>query len=379
VACFTLPDGRRVQVSTHTSDQQEALVKANTYEQTSRLARKRRLDEATARRVLRQIALAGGHEADEVLRLREYLEEQRRLLGHQHKDRTLERYTYALDHFRDEGGLADLPLHAVTPARAVEWRDKLVAEGLSPSTVNHQLGVLRRAFRAAVQKEWLERNPFQDLTIAGARKRRQKRQPFTFAMFEQLLNATAGEAQKPQPALEHAAEWHRLILLGGYTGQRRTDCVQIVGGAVNLPRGVVKFWRGKNQDWLEVPIHPALRPELVRAIKKHGKGKLLPHLAALPLTGRTSVSDVFRQQVLPLIGIDQPYEKSEGPRKLAPYSFHSLRHALSTWLNQAGVSDVDRMRLVGHADRGVSQGYTHADLKQARRALGKIPRAKGKP
>lgn len=371
-ACFTLPNGERKQVSTHTEDKNEAQQKALMYENTSRLAKKQRLDEATTRRVLQQIALAAGHTGMEVLTLRDFLKEQRAQLGHLHKGRTLERYHYALDHFRDGGGLADGPLHAVTPARAVEWREKLVAEGLAPSTINHQLGTLRRAFVPAMQKEWIEKNPWDGLAIKGAKKRRQKRQAFTFGMFEQLLQVTAAKGCQ----LDHAAEWHLLILLGGYTGQRRTDCVQLAGEAVDLKRGVVRFWRGKNKDFKEVPIHPALRPDLVQAIERQGKGRLLPALAALPLTGRKSVSDVFRQRVLPLIGVVQPYAKSEGARTLAPYSFHSLRHALSTWLNAAGVSDTDRMEIVGHADREVSQGYTHAGLKQARRAMRKIRTAK---
>lgn len=378
VACFTLPNGKRRQVSTHTEDKDEALLKAQIYEKTSKLARKKRLDESTARRVLQQIGLAAGHDgAGEVLRLRDYLTEQRALLGHMHKGRTLERYQYALDHLRDDSGRADDALHEFSPARAVEWQEHLLAEGLAPATINHQLSTLRRAWTAAVQKEWVERNPWDGLRIAGAKKKRQKRQPFTFAMFEALLQKTAA---KDCP-LEHAAEWHLLILLGGYTGQRRTDCVQLTGQAVDMKRGVVRFWRAKNRDFKEVPIHPALRPELAMALHKHGTGKLLPALAALPPTGRRSVTDIFRQQVLPLIGIVQPYEKHAGEEKrrartLAPYTFHSLRHALSTWLNAAGVSDPDRMEIVGHTDAGVSHGYTHAGLRQAKRALRKIPTAK---
>jgi integrase len=378
VACFTLPNGQRKQVSTHTEDEHEALLKANIYEKTSLLAKKKRLDESTTRRVMRQIELAAGHDgAGEVMRLRDYLKEQRELLATQHKGRTLERYQYALDHLRDDSGQGDQALHEFTPARAVEWKERLMAEGLAPATINHQLSTLRRGWTAAVQKEWVDRNPWADLRIAGAKKKRQKRQPFTFAMFEQLLAATVAT----KCPLEHAAEWHLLILLGGYTGQRRTDCVQLAGSAVDLKRGVVRFWRSKNKDFKEVPIHASLRPELMKAVQKRGQGKLLPALAALPPTGRKSVTDVFRQQVLPLIGIVQPYEKHTGDevrraRTLAPYSFHSLRHALSTWLNAAGVSDRDRMEIVGHTDAGVSQGYTHAGLRQAKRALRKIPKTR---
>lgn len=376
VCCFTLPNGERAQVSSHTKDKQEALLKALTYERTSSQAKKKRLDEATTRRVLQQIALAAGHDNTEGLTVKDYLDEQIQLLPHMHKDRTLESYTHALEHFRDDSGLAAEPLHVVKPARAVDWKDALVKEGLHPATINHQLGTLRRAFEPAVTKEWLDRNPFDGVLMPGAKKKRQHRHAFSFQQFEALLNATAAEARKKEPAIEHAAEWQLLIRLAGYSGQRRTDCTQLTGDQVNLARGVLKFWRRKNKNWLDVPIHAALRPALAAAVKAHGKGKLMPALAALPPTGRTSVSDLFRQRVLPLIDIVQPYGKAGEGRKIAPYSFHSLRHALSTWLNDAGVSDADRRGLVGHADRDVSLGYTHTGLQHAKRALGKVPTAK---
>lgn len=373
VCCFTLPNGDRSQVSSHTEDKDEAMQKALTYERTSAIAKKQQLDEATARRVLKQIALAAGHDNSEGLTVKAFLEQQIALLKHQHKGRTLERYQYALEHYRDAGGLANQPLHQVRPARAVEWRDALQAEGLSKSTVNHQLSTLRRAFNAAVIKELLDKNPWSGLTLAGSKKSRQRRDAFTFKQFEALLDATAAAAKKRPTTLEHAWEWHRLILLAAYSGQRRNDCVQLTGAQINLDRGVTKFWRGKNKDWFEVPIHPALRPMLADAIERHGKGKLFPALAALPTTGRRSVTDLFRQRVLPLIGIVQPYNTGGTGRKIAALSFHSLRHSLSTWLNDEGVSDVDRMRVVGHKDRDVSQGYTHAGLEHAKRAMEKVP------
>lgn len=226
-----------------------------------------------------------------------------------------------------------------------------------------------------VQKEWLTKNPWENLSIANANKTAQKRDAFTFTQFEALLAATSA----PAVALKHAEEWHRLVCVGGYTGQRKTDCVQLTGEQVDLARGVIRFARRKNKDVREVPIHPSLRPALVSAIEQQGKGKLLPALAALPPRGRRSVSDAFRLKVLPLIGVDQPFGPAGKARTLAPLSFHSLRHALSTWLNDAGVSDVDRMEIVGHKDRQVSQGYTHAGLKNARKALAKVPRLGRKP
>ena len=46
---------------------------------------------------------------------------------------------------------------------------------------------------------------------------------------------------------------------------------------------------------------------------------------------------------------------------------------LSTVLNSVGVSEETRMRIVGHADRRVSAGYTHAAFADAVRALEMLP------
>lgn len=369
VACFTLPNGERKQVSTHTADANEALMKANAYEQASRMARKQRLDETTARRVLQQIALAAGQPGTGGLTVRHYLEEQIALLAHQYKGRTLERYRYALEHFRDHGGLDLQPLHAVRPALAVAWREALQREGLSKATINHQLGTLRRAFAPALSREWLDRNPWEGLALAGVRKGRVRRQALGFEQLQALVTAVRASEL---PARE---EWHDLILTAAYSGQRRNDCLRLEAAQVDLKRNVLRFWRGKSKDWHEMPLHKTLRPVLAARLRTH-TGRLFPTLAALPATGRRSVSDVFRQRVLPLIGIVQPYGKAAAGRQIAPLSFHSLRHGLSTWLNTAGVSDVDRAQLVGHADAEVSRGYTHAGLQEARRALAKVPKVK---
>ncbi|PXA03989.1 hypothetical protein DDZ13_08050 [Coraliomargarita sinensis] len=54
------------------------------------------------------------------------------------------------------------------------------------------------------------------------------------------------------------------------------------------------------------------------------------------------------------------------------YSFHSLRHSYSTWLNEAGFSETDRMRIVGHADKKVSQKYTHAQIETVQENLKRL-------
>lgn len=376
VACFTLPNGTRKQVSTHTTDEKEAMQIALSYEKAGSLARQKRLTDTSARRVVREIAASAGYAlAGSDLRLGEFLDQQWNVFGTKYRGRTLERYRHALKNLRENCALASRPLTEFTRNDAADWRDKLIADALSPRTVNHQLGVVQAVFQEAATRGIIEGNPFLGVKLKNSRKSQQQREPFTFEQFADLVT-TLGLADCP---VEHAAEWRLLVLLAGYTGQRKSDCVGLKAETVNMRRGVIGFWRSKNNDWHEVPLHPALARELAPVVTRiDGAGALFPNLAALPPRGRNSISDQFRLKVLPLVGIVQPYMKPElGQRRrnLAKLSFHSLRHSLSSWLNAAGVSDVDRMALVGHDDAQVSRGYTHAGLENAKRAIALIPEA----
>lgn len=373
VACFRLPNGKRKQVSTHTTDKKEAQQIALSYEKAASLAEARALNETTARAVVQEIAaLAGYKMAQGRITVAEHFNAIIAAPAPNLRERTVERYGYALRHFRDGSGLADRQLFEVQRTHALAWRDSLIAEGLSPSSVNSQLGTVRLAFAQAIESGYIDRNPFDGVRVKGARRMAQRREAFTFEQFSSLVNAL-GLADCP---VEHAHEWRLLVLLAGYTGQRRGDLVALKADAVNLQRGVIGFWRSKNADRHEVPIHPALHRELAKRLAEVPAGApLFPELTKLRTRGRESISDQFRQTVLPIIGIVQPYQHSSGQRKrvLAPLSFHSLRHSLSSWLNAAGVSDVDRMKVVGHADKAVSFGYTHAGLENAKRAIALVP------
>jgi integrase len=374
---FTLPNGQQKLMSSKLTDPNQALQVALSYERASTMARQKKLTDRTARKVLREIQLLAGIETLDGESAASFLQRRKEALKVRFRDgRTLERYHDVLDRWlKGNPVLAQEAIGAISRKDATDWRDHLLAVPLSPSTVNHHLITLTREFKEAKLQELITENPWEGVRVANAKKQRQHRRAFTWAHFTALLETTAAGAQEP---VQDAAEWHLFIKIAGYMGQRRGDNARLQADQIDTQRRVVRFWRSKNKDWLEVPIHPALLPDLEAACKRHPTGPLLPALAARPKTGRTSLSDEFRQTILPRIGIVQPYnvnQERQG-RKLAPYSIHSLRHALSTWLNEAGVSDVDRMRLVGHADRDVSQNYTHTGLEQAHRAIARLPKLK---
>lgn len=386
-ACFVLPTGhtdgkgrailRRVQRSTGLTDRERALQVAITYERAARAAVEKRWVESSARRFLAEINALAGVRVAEVepanVFLRRWVNGRKSSLA----KASFERYEGVVEAFilflGDEAGV---PILDVTPLKIAGFRDAETAAGKTPSTVNKSLMVLRQAFAEAQVLLGLDRNPADELNVKNAKKARQKRRAFTFDQFRLLVDRTSPDYRNPDAGnyKDYALDpdWRTLVMLCGYTGGRQQEVAQLRWEQVDLKGRRLTLVRTKTSDEHWLPIHPALQAHLeARWADKGRSQQVLPYLSTLQ---RRRISNAFRVQILPRIGIKQEYANRGGKgRTLAEYSVHSLRHSLSTWLEDAGVSEMMRMRIVGHEDEGVSRGYTHTELTRAAAEMAKVP------
>lgn len=368
---------RRVQRSTHTTDKGRAQQLAISYERAALLAAEKRWTERSAQQLLSEIQAIVGIQVGEVQKTDEFLNQWLAA-----KQRTLAPKSFLnfkgiigdfLEFLGERRGAA---LIDMTPGVLARFRDAELAAGKSPTTVNKAMSVLGQAFEEAVAQCLLSKNPAQGLRVKGADRKAQKRRPFTFQEFQQLLQLTDRDAVSRHETPIHP-DWHTFILVAGYTGGRQQEVANLTWSQIDFTSGTIAVRRSKNGDIHTMPMHPSLSAHLAERKKaKRGEGQQLvvPHLAGL---AERRLSRIFRDAILPRIGILQPYaertaEKGVG-RKLAALSIHSLRHSLATWLCAAGVSEMMRMRLVGHEDENVSRNYTHTELLQAAAEMAKIP------
>jgi integrase len=358
-ACITLPGGRRKQISTGLSDPDDARQFAIHLEKTGRRASQRQaLPVKQAKKILNEIAaIFGGSLEDETISQAVYritpMQNTGNARSDQRRKQVLEMFLAYLGERKNE------PAAEIGPSDILGFRDQELKRGLSPNTVNVFLAYLSGLFSQLKLEEKVTSNPVDGTRIKGAKKQASKRKAFSLKQFEQLLEKTSGE-------------WRSLILLAGLTGQRKEECLSLKWGDVDFKKSVISFTRTKNKDVHQVPIHPLLLKELQARVDLPGK-RLFPKLSKLPKTGRESVSDLFRNEILPKIGIVQKYGGAKGDgRVTAEYAFHSLRHSLSTWLAEAGVSEDQRMQIIGHEDRAINRGYTHASAQSFASLLGKV-------
>lgn len=384
-ACYKLPTGKtglngkpiykRIQRTTGTDDKARALQAAIGYEQAAVAAATGKWNDDSAKKFLNEISAITHLKLVSREPVNAFLHRWLTLRASTLAQASAMRYDSIL-----AGFLAFLDMRAnaaigdVTVAQVAGFRDKLLKDGLHPNTVNKSLMVLGQVFAEAQTQGLIDRNPARGLNVKGAAKRRQHRRAFTFEQFRALVAALdpdrtdAGWMHK-----ELRRDWQLFVLLAGYTGGRQQELARLRWEQVDLRKGVLTLARSKTGDTHWLPVHSALRSALEATPKEARTGFVLPLLAERQ---RRHISNDFRRLILPRIGIEQPFavhEQQTQGRTLAPYSIHSLRHSLATWLAAAGIEESMRMRLIGHEDAEINRGYTHANAEQVAAAMAKVP------
>jgi integrase len=175
------------------------------------------------------------------------------------------------------------------------------------------------------------------------------------------------------------AQWRGLILLGFYTGARIGDLSCLRWGNVDFEHRTLRFVPEKTRKLkpraLVVPMHDVVRDYLLSMPSADDeRAHVFPALAAKRVGGKTGLSKGFLH-IMETSGVSSGLtgtRKGKG-RRCARRSFHSLRHTFTSLQANAGVSKELRMKLTGHSDEGVHEGYTHLDLPALRKGVDVLP------
>lgn len=363
-ACFTLPDGRRVQRSTKLRDRKPALKLALEWEE----AAANRITEAQARRVLSDIHEIIHGQPLETPTLTTYVAQWLARKTGEVAEVTRLSYKSATDDLTEFlGAKASQPIHHTTPATIASWRDN-AARRASPRTANNKLKIVRVLFQAAWRDGLLSENPA--AKVSSLRVGEGTRRPFTLAELKDILR--------------HAStEWHGMILFGLYTGQRLKDIASLTWANADTERGEIRLQTSKTGRNQRIPMARALRAYLSELPSADAKtAPLFPK--AHPLSQKAGGSSVLSQQFYGIL-VDAGLAKErppkrhgkgigrDAPRERNEVTFHSLRHTATSLLKNAGVSEAVARDIIGHESAEISRHYTHVDEEVKRRAIELLP------
>jgi integrase len=334
---------------------------ARTWEKAAEEARGLRLTEARAREVISELMQSVGGERLSVFTLEQWLEHFVRQKKKSRADATAKRHEQMMREFMAFlGSRAKLNIAAITSKDVAEFRERRIALGLAPATVNVDVAILSAAFNAALRQGHITVNPC--LAIERLKNKPQRKGVFSPEQVAALLKTAEGD-------------WRGLILLAFYSGQRLLDCANLRWRDVDLVSEIktIRFAVRKTGAEVVTVIHPALEDYLLSLpAAKSDDAFLFPSLAECKAGLLSKQFGELMEQAR--IERSLIRERNKSGRSVSSLSFHSLRHSFSSILANAGVSEERRMALTGHTTRDVHQKYTHHQLEQLRDAIAVLPR-----
>ena len=261
------------------------------------------------------------------------------------------------------------------------------------STYNTRVCILREIFRTLAKKAGLEEDPWEGVRLRPDDSH--SRRELTMEELKRLLDA----------AKKNGAEWHKLMLIGIYTGLRLGDCCRLDWSQINIAQGVIQLvpqkTRRHHQRLVTIPIHPALGRALISGEAEsfplqdkdgslHSEaegipvglrllhtqslhsGPVLPMIAEMYARSRWQVSHelsrIFRAANI------QTSVRLEGRHRRTPEAtFHSLRHTFVSFAANAGVPLHIVQSIVGHESTAMTRHYYHENLAALKSAVAAIP------
>jgi integrase/recombinase XerD len=269
------------------------------------------------------------------------------LLAARRAPRTVDAYR------RDLAGLAAHTGRSPATASAAEiesWLADLRARGLSPATIARRAAAARTFYRHLVALGIRADNPAADVDLP----RRRRRLPRTLSLgeVERLIDAAAGTT--PRSFRDGA-----LVELLYGAGLRVSEAVGLERGDVGLEERTVRCI-GKGDRERVVPLGTraveALRRYLARGrpyLDRRHRPELFLNAQGGPLT-RAGAFLILRR-LAAAAGLD--------PARIHP---HLLRHSFATHLLEGGADLRSVQEMLGHADLGTTELYTHVSDRRRR-------------
>ena len=230
------------------------------------------------------------------------------------------------------------------------WLASMRAAGLAPATLSRRVSAVRTYFRHLTLIGTKDENPAAAIQLP----RRAKRLPRALSPseMERLIEAAAGTS--PRSLRDHA-----LVELMYGAGLRVSEAVGLEKGAVDLDDRIVRVL-GKGGKERLVPLgRPAA--EAVRRYLALGR----PHL------DRRYRPELFlnaRGGALTRAGAFLILRKLADKAGLEPERVHPhlLRHSFATHLLEGGADLRSVQEMLGHADLGTTERYTHVSDRRRR-------------
>lgn len=267
----------------------------------------------------------------------------------------LHRFSRAMiDHYGEGVGVGD-----IAEADILEYLESLAKSGMAPSSQTRHLTAIRCLFRHLKDRDALELDPTEQVE----RPRPQKALP-SYLSIEEVDALIAAPDPKKRDGLRDIA----MLDLAYATGLRVSELVRVRVGDINFDEGYLRT-KGKGRKDRLVPIGERALGSVRKYLdSRAASGNAGGPRAPVFLSNRRAA--MTRQRFWQIV---VRYARQVGIRKaLSP---HTLRHSFATHLVAGGADLRAVQAMLGHADLGTTEVYTHVSSTHLQSAYRRHPRA----
>ena len=269
------------------------------------------------------------------------------LLAARRSPKTVEAYR------RDLTGLAGWrggPVSAATTEELERWLAAMRADGLAATTIARRVAAVRSFFKHQLLLGTRADNPAAALTLP----RRQRKLPRTLSAAEAERLVDAAQGVTPRAMRDRA-----LVELLYGAGLRISEALGLQRGSVDLDDRLVRVL-GKGGKERIVPLGRPAAEALRRYLalgRPHLDRRHRPEVFLNARGGALTRAGAFLilRRLADKAGLD--------PRRVHP---HLLRHSFATHLLEGGADLRSVQEMLGHADLGTTELYTHVSDRRRR-------------
>jgi integrase/recombinase XerD len=271
------------------------------------------------------------------------------LLAARRSPRTVDAYRRDLAAF---GATIEAPVGQATTEQIEAWLAAMRADGRAPATIARRLAAVRAYLRHLMLVGTRADNPA--ASIAGPRRAKTVPRTLSPAEAERLVEAASGTA--PRAMRDRA-----LVELLYGAGLRVSEAVGLVKASVDLEQRIVRVV-GKGGKERIVPLGRPAADALRRYMalgRPHLDRRHRPDLFLNARGGALTRAGAFLilRRLADRAGLE--------PGRVHP---HLLRHSFATHLLEGGADLRSVQEMLGHADVGTTERYTHVSDRHRREA-----------
>jgi integrase len=233
-------------------------------------------------------------------------------------------------------------VHAVTPDRLEEFRLDLLARGVTKTTVNRYMSVLKHVFTKGIEWGKCSENPVKKVKFYNEKESWRVR-------FLEKYEKTALLAACPLAT-------RRLIFFALQTGMRQGEIQALRWKEVDFSTNLIHVRRSKGGRQRFIPMNNELSHMLksISSVSEYVFGK--------PKSG--AAWSLYRKS----------FEKGVREAGITHFRFHDLRHCFASDLVMKGVGLKTVSELLGHATTQMTERYAHLSPEHNRTAVELLPR-----